>query len=63
MKQVVITALLLVALQCVSLCSGHNALSQKVTLKFSFCARDKTDFESASFYVGWNGATVFDHTP
>lgn len=63
MKQAVVLALLLVALQCVSLCSTHNALTSGVTLKFSFCARDNIRFESVSFYVGWNGATVLDYTP
>ena len=63
MKQAVVIALLIVALQCVSLCSHNQAQSSTLTLKFSFCPRDNIRYESLSFYVGWNGATVFDYTP
>jgi len=61
MKQTVVIALLIVALQCVSLCSSHQGSSSAVTLRFSFTARDNVRFESLGFYVGWNGATVYDY--
>ena len=79
MKQAVTLAFFLVALQCVSITSTHhhggvvapapvsagafNCHTPHLILKFSYCARDNVAFDSASFYVGWNGATVFDYTP
>ncbi len=63
MKQILLVALLLVAIHSVSLCSHNQAQSSTLTLKFSFCPRDNIRFESLGFYVGWNGATVFDYTP
>jgi hypothetical protein len=63
MKQAIVLAILLVALNCMSLCSSHQALGNKWTLTFSYMARDNIRFDSCSFSVLWNAATIVDITP
>jgi hypothetical protein len=61
--KLVVALTLLVALNCLTAPACHDSLSSTVTLKFSFCGRDRVRFDSLGLYIGWNGASVFDYTP